>query len=80
MLRKLRKDALGSRLTDSQRELLDTWLFEDNIGYKGAMARAQAEWGINLCLGSLCRYRQRRAKLSKKFRYCEVCNFHWIGG
>ena len=41
---KLRSDSAWSKLTAEQRETLEGWLFEENIGYKEALERAQKEF------------------------------------
>jgi hypothetical protein len=59
---KLRSDSTWAPLTSEQRETLETWLFEENLGYDEALARAQKEFGITGTKMSLMRFYQRLAE------------------
>jgi hypothetical protein len=59
---KMRTDSAWSRLTAEQRETLEGWLFDEHLGYKEALERAQKEFGITSSLTSLADYYQRRAR------------------
>ena len=59
---KLRADSAWSKLTAEQRETLEGWLFEENIGYKEALERAQKEFGLASSLTSLAVFYQRLAE------------------
>jgi hypothetical protein len=59
---KLRSDSAWSKLTAEQRKTLEGWLFEENIGYKEALERAQKEFGLASSLTSLADFYQRLAE------------------
>jgi hypothetical protein len=59
---KLRSDSAWSKLTAEQRETLEGWLFEENIGYKEALEQAQKEFGMSSSLTSLADFYQRLAE------------------
>jgi hypothetical protein len=59
---KLRADSAWSKLTAEQRETLEGWLFEENIGYREALERAQKEFGVTASTRSLADYYQRLAE------------------
>jgi hypothetical protein len=59
---KLRSDSAWSKLTAEQRETLEGWLFEENIGYKEALERVQKEFGLAPSLTSLADFYQRLAE------------------
>jgi hypothetical protein len=59
---KLRSDSAWAALSPEQRETLEGWLFEENLGYKEALERAQKEFGITASLRSLSEYYQRAAR------------------
>jgi hypothetical protein len=61
-MRKLRDDSTWNRLTPDQRETLEGWLFDDNLGYAKTLARVQAEFGLEATVASLGRYYRRRAR------------------
>jgi hypothetical protein len=60
-MRKLRCDATWAALTPEQRETLEGWLFEENLGYPEALERAQKEFGVTGSRMSLVRFYQRVA-------------------
>jgi hypothetical protein len=59
---KLRSDSVWSKLTAEQRETLEGWLFEENIGYKEALERAKQEFGLASSLTSLAVFYQHLAE------------------
>jgi hypothetical protein len=59
---KLRSDSAWAGLSPEQRETLEGWLFEENLGYKEALERAQKEFGLTASLTSLADYYQRLAQ------------------
>lgn len=59
---KLRSDSAWSKLTREQRETLEGWLFEENLGYMEALERAEKEFGIRASLTSLAAFYQRLAE------------------
>lgn len=61
-MRKIREDSLFSRLAPEQRELLEDWLFEENVGYARAVARLQEEFGVATSVASVGRFFRRRAR------------------
>ncbi len=61
-MQKLRYYSAWSRLNPDQVELLEGWLFEQNMGYAEALARAKKEFGVKASIDSLGRYYQRRAR------------------
>ena len=58
----MRKDSTWSRLTSAQRAKLEKWLFEGNLGYAEAVARAHKEFGVEGTVASMGRYYRRRAQ------------------
>jgi hypothetical protein len=58
----MRKDSTWSRLTSAQRAKLEKWLFEGNLGYAEAVARAHKEFGVKGTVASMGRYYRRRAQ------------------
>jgi len=58
-MNKLRADSTWNELTPEQREKLDEWLFEEEVSYQEARARAQREWGIESSISSVGRYYRR---------------------
>jgi len=59
---KLRSDSAWAGLSPEQRETLEGWLFEENLGYKEVLERAQKEFGIMASLRSVAEYYQRAAR------------------
>jgi hypothetical protein len=59
---KLRSDSAWAGLSPEQRETLEGWLFEENLGYKEALERAQKEFGIMASLTSLADFYRRLAQ------------------
>jgi hypothetical protein len=58
---KMRCDSTWAALTPEQRETLEGWLFEENLGYAEVLAEAQKEFGIAGTKASLVRFYQRTA-------------------
>ena len=58
---KLRSDSTWAGLTSEQRETLEGWLFEENLGYAEVLERVQREFGVTASKSSLSRYYQRLA-------------------
>ncbi len=58
----MRKDSTWNRLTSKQRAKLEKWLFEGNLGYAEAVARAHKEFGVEGTVASMGRYYRRRAQ------------------
>ena len=61
-MRKLRDDSTWNRLTPGQRETLESWLFDENLGYAKTLARVQKEFGLEATIASLGRFYRRRAR------------------
>jgi len=61
-MRKMREDSTWSGLTGEQRQKLENWLFERNLGYAETLKRAQKEFGVQASATSLGRFYQRRAR------------------
>src|SRR6266849_975187 len=62
MSTKMRRDSTWNRLTSKQRAKLEKWLFEGNLGYAEAVARAHKEFGVKGTVASMGRYYRRRAQ------------------
>jgi hypothetical protein len=56
----MRENSTWSRLSTEQREKVEGWLFEENLGYAKILERVKAEFGIEATKTSLCRYYRRR--------------------
>jgi hypothetical protein len=61
-MRKMREDSLWNKLTLEQRQLLEHWLFEDNLGYAETQARVKSEFGVEATIWSVGRYYRWRAR------------------
>ncbi len=61
-MRKARDDSTWSRLTPEQREILESWLFDENLGYVKTLKQVQTEFGCQGTIASLGRYYRRRAR------------------
>ena len=59
---KMRSDCVFSKLTPEQADMLEGWLFEENLSYKDALERAQKEFGIGGSLTGLRRFYGHLAK------------------
>jgi hypothetical protein len=71
-LGKLRCDATWAGLTSDQRETLEGWLFEENLGYTEVLERAQKEFGIAGSKMSLVRFYQRVAAERAQREFLEL--------
>jgi hypothetical protein len=58
---KLRNDSTWNQLTPEQRETLETWLFDENLGYAETVDRVRREFGLQSTTSSVGRFRRRRA-------------------
>jgi hypothetical protein len=69
---KLRSDSTWAALTPEQRESLEDWLFEENLGYTEALERAQKEFGVTASKTSLIRFYQRAAAERAKREFLDL--------
>jgi hypothetical protein len=58
----MREDSTWSRLSIEQRQLLESWLFDGNLGYAETLARVKSEFGVEATIPSVGRYYRRRAR------------------
>src|SRR5579863_3330204 len=58
---KMRCNSTWAGLTLEQRETLEGWLFEENLGYGEVLERVQREFGVTASKPGLSRYYQRLA-------------------
>jgi hypothetical protein len=56
---KLRSDAIWNTLTAEQREKIEEWLLDKNLGYKESHKRAQEELGLACSLSTVRRFYER---------------------
>ncbi|MBE0542279.1 MAG: hypothetical protein IH623_12910 [Verrucomicrobia bacterium] len=61
-MRKMRDDSTWNQLTPEQREMLDSWLFDENLGYAKTLERVQQEFGLQTTIASVGRFYRRRAR------------------
>ncbi|HXR04442.1 MAG TPA: hypothetical protein VN836_07020 [Verrucomicrobiae bacterium] len=61
-MRKMRDDSTWNQLTPEQRETLESWLFDENLGYTKTLERVQKEFGMEATVASLGRFYRRRAR------------------
>lgn len=61
-MRKLRDDSTWNRLTPEQRDLLEGWLFDENLGYTKTLQRVRKVFGFTATVANLGRYYRRRAR------------------
>jgi hypothetical protein len=54
---KLRSDAIWNTLTPEQREKIEEWLLDKNLGYKETHKRAQRELGLGCSMSTIRRFR-----------------------
>jgi hypothetical protein len=65
-MKKPRSDSTFSCLKPEQRQVLETWLFDENLSYKETKARVRVEFGLECSIPSLERFYQRgRTERSK---------------
>lgn len=58
----MRSNSTWNRFTREQRERLEIWLFNENLGYAKTVARVQMEFGIQTSIAGVGRYYRRRAQ------------------
>jgi len=58
----MRDDSTWNRLTPEQRETLEGWLFDENLGYAKTLERVQKEFGMEATMASLGRFYRRRVR------------------
>ncbi len=58
----MRDDSTWNQLTLEQRETLESWLFDENLGYVKTLERIQKEFGLEATVASLGRFYRRRAR------------------
>ena len=58
---KLRNDSTWNQLTPEQRVTLETWLFDENLGYADTVERLRRDFGLQTTTSSVGRFRRRRA-------------------
>jgi hypothetical protein len=61
-MRKMRDDSTWNQLTPEQRETLESWLFDENLGYAKTLERVQKEFGVDATIASVGRFYRRRAR------------------
>jgi hypothetical protein len=61
-MNKIRSDATWGGLAAEHREMLEQWLFEENLSYEATRELAQKEFGFTGSTTSLGRFYQHRAK------------------
>jgi len=59
---KIRDDSTWNQLTPEQRETMEGWLFDENLGYAKTLERVKAEFGLEATMSSLGRYYRCRAR------------------
>jgi len=58
----MRDDSTWNQLTPEQRETLESWLFDENLGYAKTLDRVQKEFGLEATIASIGRFYRRRAR------------------
>lgn len=61
-MRKMRDDSTWNRLTPEQREALESWLFDENLGYEKTVERVRKEFDLETTIASVGRFYRRRAR------------------
>jgi|SRR5882724_7855603 len=64
LLRKLRSDSVWSGLTPEQRQTMETWLFDENAGYKEVQARVLRDFGLTCSTMNVAAF-YRRVKVER---------------
>ena len=59
---KIRDDSTFNQLTPEQREKMEAWLFDENLGYAKTLERVKQEFSLEATMSSLGRYYRRRAR------------------
>ena len=62
-MNKLRCDAIWNTLTPEQREKIEEWLLDKNLGFKETHERAQKELGLTCSLSTVQRFYEQARKL-----------------
>jgi hypothetical protein len=62
LVSKMRDDSTFNQLTPEQRETMEGWLFDENLGYAKTLERVKQEFGLEATMSSLGRYYRRRAR------------------
>ena len=57
----MRSDSTWNQLTPEQRETLETWLFDENLGCAETVERVRREFGLQATISSVGLFRRRRA-------------------
>ena len=63
MLKKLRSDSTFNQLTPAQRQTLEHWLLDLNLGYQEVLERLQREWGLSASRSSIGRFARRQLEV-----------------
>ena len=58
----MRDDSTWNQLTPEQRETLESWLFDENLGYAKTLERVGKEFGLETTIASVGRFYRRRAR------------------
>jgi len=58
----MRDDSTWNQLTPEQRETLESWLFDENLGYVKTVERVQEEFGLEATIASVGRFYRLRAR------------------
>lgn len=61
-MRKPREDSTWNQLAAEQRETLESWLFDENLGYAETLERVEAEFGLETTIASVGRFYRRRVR------------------
>jgi hypothetical protein len=66
-MRKMRHEFTWNQLTLDQRQKLEAWLFNEDVGYANALARVKDEFGVEATIAGIVRFyrlcaRERRTK------------------
>lgn len=71
---KMRSDSKWNEMTAAQRETLEGWLFEENIGYQEARERLEKEFGMKASMRALSEFYQMtaRQRMEKGFRSVKI--------
>jgi len=61
-MRKMRDDSTWNQLKLEHREMMERWLFDENLGYAKTLERVQKEFGMEATIASVGRFYRRRAR------------------
>ncbi len=67
---KVRCDSAWNGLTPEQKETVEEWLFEQNLGYDEVLERARKEFGVEASKSGLCRFYRSLARERLKEDLC----------